>query len=85
MVAESTYDKDEAFRAQSQLFFRLLTSDPDRAMNYAVNYIKDVNFVMKFILEGMKRSVIRMRNALTFSLRYLYFVMEKELKGYVRL
>ena len=85
MVAESTYDKDEAFRTQSQLFFRLMTSEPDRAMNYAVNYMKDVNFVMKFILEGMKRSVIRMKNALLFVPRYLYFAMERETKGYVRL
>jgi hypothetical protein len=55
----------------------LLTAEPERAFNYAVNYVSGVGFVMGFLMEGVKRDVLHLTNVLGLIVRYLFFKLEK--------
>ena len=59
-------------------FFKLLTTDPLRAFNYALNYLKNISFVATFLMEAAIRNVIDMHNVMSFLVRVLYFRLVKD-------
>lgn len=73
-----TYSRNEQFKEEYKLFFRLLSSEPERGFNYAVNYIKDSSFVHSFLMEAVRRNTIHMTNILPLLVRYFYFKLVKE-------
>lgn len=72
-----TYNKDEESKSESKLFFKLLTTESERAFNYAVNYIKTVSFIYNFLMEGVRRNVIHLTRLLPLLVRFLWFKLEK--------
>lgn len=60
------------------LFFKLLPCDVNRAFNYAVNYINATDFIVNFLIEGVKRDVIHVTNVFEPMLRFLYFKLIRE-------
>jgi hypothetical protein len=73
-----TFNDGEDIKTNHFLFFHLLTIEPERSLNYAVNYGMSPIFVVNFVVEGVKKGVLHMHNAVGFLIKSLYFYAKKE-------
>ena len=62
------------------LFFHLLGIEIERAFNYAINNKIVVPFMVKFVHEGMKKSIISYKGIVKHLLKYLYCLITQQVE-----